>query len=374
MPIRVLFFIDRLRLGGIQALVRDIIDHLDSSKMTIDILNLDDGIDYPLHKELETKGVTIYKLKGVWMRTPLDFPKYFKSVDRFFAEHHDYDVVHMHSSSKNYYILECAAKYDIPVRVSHSHNTGFQTHNPFSVFLGDMMKKPLMRWSNVWLGCSELACEWLYGKDCVKNGYAKVLLNGIDSKSFVYNESIRKEVRKDLGIEERFVIGHVGRFEKQKNHTFLIDTFAEIAKQRADAVLILIGIGSLKEEIEAKVRDLGLQDKVIFLGFRDDRNRVMQAMDSFIFPSIHEGLSVVLLEAQASGMPVFVSDSTTTEVTYSPHIQFLSLSDGPSSWAQAVLNKGAVERVDMTEKIIESKFEIRTMIELLEDIYREKLG
>lgn len=374
MPIRVLFFIDRLRLGGIQALVRDIIDHLDSSKMTIDILNLDDGIDYPLHKELETKGVTIYKLKGVWMRTPLDFPKYFKSVDRFFAEHHDYDVVHMHSSSKNYYILECASKYDIPVRVSHSHNTGFQTHNPFSVFLGDMMKKPLMRWSNVWLGCSELACEWLYGKDCVKNGSAKVLLNGIDSKSFVYNESIRKEVRKELGIEDRFVIGHVGRFEKQKNHTFLIDTFAEIAKQRADAVLILIGIGSLKEDIEAKVRDLGLQDKVMFLGFRDDRNRIMQAMDSFIFPSIHEGLSVVLLEAQASGMPVFVSDSTTTEVTYSPHIQFLSLSDGPSSWAQAVLDKGAVERVDMTEKIIESKFEIRTMIELLEDIYREKLG
>ena len=132
-PLRVLFFIDRLRLGGIQMLAYDILRNNNPSLMDIEILNLDDGQEYPLTKTLKDMGVTIHQLKGAWLRTPLDYPHYFKSVDRFFEQHHNYDVVHMHSSSKNYYILKCAAKWGIPVRVAHSHNTGFQSRNPLVI-------------------------------------------------------------------------------------------------------------------------------------------------------------------------------------------------------------------------------------------------
>lgn len=366
---KVLFFIDRLRLGGIQALAYDILKHNDEGLMEIEILNLDDGQDYPLTHTLEAMGVKIHKLEGIWVRTPLDFPRYFRAVKAWFAVHHDYDVVHMHSSSKNYYILECAAQWGIPVRVAHSHNTGFQTHNLFSVWLGNLMKRPMMKYATHRLGCSTMACDWLFGAGSVARGEAQVILNGIDASLFAFDADVRRDVRRELGLEDKFVVGHVGRFEVQKNHVFLLEVFAEVVRIRPDAVLLLVGIGSLMEDMKRKAAALGIADKVVFLGFRDDRNRIMQAMDSFVFPSLHEGLSVVLIEAQAAGLPVFASDSTTRETSYSPHMQFLSLAQPAKTWAEAVLQKGAVERVDMTEVLTAAGFEIRTMIRNLHNLY-----
>nr|WP_302830145.1 glycosyltransferase family 1 protein [uncultured Bacteroides sp.] len=370
--IRVLFFIDRLRLGGIQALTYDIIKHNDNQRMQIDILNLDDGEEYPLTKTLKNMGITVYQLKNTWIRTPLDCPHYFRQVDKFFKEHHNYDVVHMHSSSKNYYILKAAKKYGIPVRVAHSHNTSFQTHNPLSIALGNLMKHSLRKHATHCCGCSNLACEWLFGKECVKQGYAQVILNAIDSKPFIYNEKTRQEVRKELGIEDKFVIGHVGRLERQKNHAFLIDIFAEITKFKKNACLVLVGTGSLQLILEQKITALGLTDKVVFLGFRDDRNRIMQAMDSFVFPSLYEGLSVVLIEAQTSGLPVFISDSTTTEVSFSPEIKFMSLQQSPQEWAKAIMEKGQIKRKDMTKEVQKAGFEMQNLIDNLYKLYTEK--
>lgn len=368
-PLRVLFFIDRLRLGGIQMLAYDILKHNDPSKMEIEILNLDDGQQYPLTETLKQMGIKIYQLKGAWMNTPLDFPHYFKSVDAFFKMHHDYDVVHMHSSSKNYYILECAAKWNIPVRVAHSHNTGFQSRNPLTIALGNLMMKPMRKYATHWVGCSKLACEWLFGKGCVEQGQASVILNGIDSTLFVYDEKTRLEIRKELGLEGKFIIGHVGRFVNQKNHTFLLDIFAEVAKRRDDAVLMLIGIGELMDAMKQKASELGIADRVLFVGFKDDRNRYMQAMDSFLFPSLYEGLSVVLIEAQAAGLPVFTSDTTTTETKYSDHMQFLSLQQPASAWAEELLKVGSIERKDMTEMLDKAGFEIRAMVRNLYNLY-----
>lgn len=359
-------------MGGIQMLAYDICRCNDPALMNIEILNLDDGEEYPLTKTLKDMGVTIHQLKGAWLRTPLDFPHYFKSVKAFFEQHHDYDVVHMHSSSKNYYILKCAAKWNIPVRVAHSHNTGFQSRNPLVIAYGDLLKWPMRKYATHWVGCSRLACEWLFGKGCVESGKAKVILNGIDSSLFVYNEKVRQEVRQEMGIDDKFVIGHVGRFVNQKNHTFLLDIFSEVCKRRSDAVLLLIGIGELMEAMKAKAAALGIADKVKFVGFRDDRNRFMQAMDSFVFPSLYEGLSVVLIEAQAAGLPVFASDSTTTETHYSPHMKFLSLKQPASEWADEVLKKGCVERKDMTETLVRDGFDIRGMVRNLYQMYTEK--
>lgn len=370
--LKVLFFVDRLLWGGIQGLVYDILKHNDNQRMKIDILTLDDGKEYPLKEILKNMGITVYQLKNTWIHTPLDFPNYFRQVHKFFKEHPNYDVVHMHSSSKNYYILKAAQKYGIPVRVAHSHNTNFQTHNPLSIALGNLIKDSLKKYATHCCGCSNLACEWLFGKGCVKQGKAQVILNAIDSKPFIYNAEPRKEVRKELGIENKFVIGHVGRLERQKNHTFLIDIFAEITKLKENACLVLVGTGSLQHLLEQKVAAMELTEKVIFLGFRDDRYRIMQGMDSFVFPSLYEGLSVVLIEAQTSGLPVFISDSTTTEVSFSPEIKFMSLEQSPQEWAKAIVKKGQIERKDMSEEIKKAGFEIQTMIDNLYKLYTGK--
>lgn len=369
--LRVLFFVDRLLWGGIQSLIYDILKYNDDKRMQIDVLHLDDGKKYPLADTLKEMGITVYQLKNTYIRTPLDFPNYFRQVDAFFTLHHDYDVVHMHSSSKNYYILKAAKKYEIPVRVAHSHNTGFQTHNLLAIILGNMMKRFLKQYATHWCGCSKIACEWLFGKGCVEKGKAKVLPNGIYSTPFIYEEKIRKEVRQELQMENKFVIGNVGRLERQKNHDFLIDIFAEIVKLKKDACLVLVGTGSLQNVLEQKVATLKLSDKVKFLGFRNDRYRIIQAMDSFVFPSLFEGFGIGVIEAEASGLPVFASDNVPNDVKFTPHTYFLSLHQSAKDWAKAIVEKGQIERKDMSQEILKAGFDIKNMIDNLYNIYIE---
>ncbi len=370
--LKVLFFVDRLRFGGIQVLFREIIRNLGSRNMQIDILMLDDGVVYPLEQTLRDMGVNIHQLKGVWMRTPLDFPKYFAAVDSFFKEHNDYDVVHLHSGSKNYYILQAAAKYGVKIRVAHSHNTDFQTKNPISKLLGDAMKRPLNRYATHKCGCSRVACEWLFGQGSVDRGESQVILNGVDSSLFTFDKSTRDAVRQELNISDKFVIGHIGRFENQKNHTFLIDIFAEVVARKPKSALLFVGIGSLQPMLEQKVAELGLTDKVLFLGFRGDRERILQAMDSFVFPSLYEGLPVTLVEAQVSGLPLFVSANVTDDLASLPDIEYLSLDLSAAEWASAILAKESRERRDLTDEVNAAGFGISTMIDNLYNMYTQK--
>lgn len=361
--LKVLFFIDRLLWGGIQSLVYDILKHNDNQRMKIDILNLDDGKEYPLTNTLKEMGINVYQLKDTWIRTLFDFPNYFEQIDKFFAAHHDYDVVHMHSSSKNYYILKAAKKYGIPVRVAHAHSTGFMSHNPVSILVGNLMKCYLKHCVTHCCGCSQMACEWLFGKGSVERGSAIVIPNAIYSTPFLYNEKIRDEVRKEFQLEDKFVIGNVGRLERPKNHDFLIDIFVEITKRKANAFLLLVGTGSLQTTIEQKVAALKLTDKVKFLGFRDDRNRILQAMDSFVFPSLYEGFGIGVIEAEAAGLPVFASVNVPKDVKFTPDIFFLSLQQPAELWADAIVKKGQIIRKDMSEEIKKAGFEIQNMID-----------
>lgn len=361
--LKVLFFIDRLLWGGIQSLVYDILKHNDNQRMKIDILNLDDGKEYPLTNTLKEMGINVYQLKDTWIRTLFDFPNYFEQIDKFFAAHHDYDVVHMHSSSKNYYILKAAKKYGIPVRVAHAHSTGFMSHNPVPILVGNLMKCYLKHCVTHCCGCSQMACEWLFGKGSVERGSAIVIPNAIYSTPFLYNEKIRDEVRKEFQLEDKFVIGNVGRLERPKNHDFLIDIFAEITKRKANAFLLLVGTGSLQTTIEQKVAALKLTDKVRFLGFRDDRNRILQAMDSFVFPSLYEGFGIGVIEAEAAGLPVFASVNVPKDVKFTPDTFFLSLQQPAELWADTIVKKGQIIRKDMSEEIKKAGFEIQNMID-----------
>lgn len=369
-PIKVLFFVDRMLRGGIQSLVIDWVSRFDKNKIQVDFLLLDDGKKYELEDTLKELGCKIYKLDGVWIRKPSDFIKQAKSLDEFFKVHHDYKVVHLHSSSKNYLVLKYAQKYDIPVRIAHSHNIDFQTKNILKKIYGNFLKPKLIKYSTDFFSCSKLAGRWLFGDDIVSTDKFKIIHNAVDFQKFQFNKSTREQKRKELNIlNDQLVIANVGRFSKQKNHEFLIDIFYEIQKQKSNSVLVLVGTGELEEIIKDKVKELGIDKKVIFTGFRNDVSELYQAFDVFLMPSLHEGLPVVGVEAQASGLPCFMSkDVITDEVKIADNLTFIPLEKKPKEWADLILSSD-LQRKNNYNCFKKSEYFIEDTTKKLSDFY-----
>ena len=368
-PVKVLYFVDRMLRGGIQSLVIDWVSRFDKQKIHVDFLLLDDGNKYELEDKLKELGCNVYKLKGIWIRNPFDYIKYAKAMNNYFKNHHDYKVVHMHSSSKNYMVLKYAKKYGIPIRIAHSHSTGFQTKNKLKTAVGNYFKKKLVFYATNYFACSKLAGIWLFGDKIVRSDKFTLIKNAVDYDKFKFNKLKRNEIRKELGIQNnQVVIGHVGRFVVGKNHKFLIDIFNEYHKLNANSKLILIGTGELEEAIKHKVFDLGLEDDVIFCGFKENVSDYMQAMDLFLLPSIYEGLPVVGIEAQASGLNCYMSDSITREVKVTNNVYFISLSHSAKEWATIIKNH-SLSRNDNYKQIRDSGYTIESVINKIESIY-----
>ena len=219
--------------------------------------------------------------------------------------------------------------------------------------------------------CSELAGRWLFGDKTYDSGQVYLLNNAINLDKFKYNEKLRKEKRKELGIsDDTLVIGHIGRFVAQKNHTFLIDIFNEVHKKNPNSLLLLVGQGPLKEEIENKVKELKLNDSVRFLGQRNDANELYQAFDVFCLPSLYEGLPVVGVEAQASGLLCILSDAMTKETKVIESTKFNSLKNNSLNWADLILNSMKnYKRNDTSGEMTENKFNIEVEEKYLEKYY-----
>lgn len=367
---KVLFFVDRLRCGGIQTLLKNLFQKFPREEIFCELLLLDDGEHYELEDQISSMGIKIYKLKGIWLRRPLDYLRYCKAVENFFARHHDYQAVHLNSGPKNYYILKSAEKYGIPVRIAHSHNTGYQTSSRIQILIGEMLKKPMMKYSNVRLACSDYAGKWMFGKQDPSRNQVIVLPNGIDLDRFAFHRDIRNQKRKELRVGNQIVIGHIGRFTTQKNHSFLIDIFQEIHRENSNTVLLLAGIGEKMEETREKVKKLGLKDSVRFLGFRTDITELTQAMDVFVMPSLYEGFPVTGVEAQASGLPCVFSNAITREVKILDQVVYLSLQTSTKAWARRTLELvGSSDREKSNDLLRQKGYEINDMIEQLIKLY-----
>lgn len=366
---KVLYFVDRMLRGGIQSFLIENIKHMDRKNLDIEFLLLDDGNKYELEDVLKDLGIKVHKLEGIWIRKPIDYIKYSKAVDSFFSNHHDYKLVHLHASSKNFMILKKAKKYGIKIRIAHSHNIEFQTKNILKRFVGNCFKIPLKKYATHYFACSELAGKWLFGEKLSQEGKVTVIHNAVDIEKFRFNEEEKEKIRKELNIEDKLVFGNVGRFTEQKNHTFLIDIFNEIYKSNNNAVLLLAGTGEKEEEIKEKVKRLGINDAVKFLGFREDVDQLMSAMDVFLLPSLYEGLPVVAVEAQAAGLPSFVSkDVITEEVKITDLIHFISLKNTAKEWKDIILNSD-LERKDKTKELMDKGYYINDTARELENIY-----
>lgn len=207
-------------------------------------------------------------------------------------------------------------------------------------------------------------------KKTFNNGEVYVLNNAIDTKAYKYNSEIRNETRKSLHLNNKFVIGHIGRFSDPKNHSFLIKVFAEVSKIKENSTLLLVGEGPLLGRVQKLVIKYSLEDKILFLGLRTDISDLLQAMDVFVLPSLYEGLPVIAVEAQAAGLPCVVSDNVTNEIELTNILTFESLNTTPSVWAKKVISFATnIERRDVSREVIDAGYEIENEAKKLEELY-----
>ncbi|MFQ6882222.1 glycosyltransferase family 1 protein [Clostridium sp.] len=366
--IRILNVVYGMNRGGIETFIMNIYRKIDRNKIQFDfLLHTEEECDY--NAEIKELGGKIFYVpqrnKGVLNNK--------RALNDFFKTHKEYNIVHQHVSSLTYIEPIIAAKRNgVPVRIIHGHNTK-QTGSSVHKYLHYINKKRISQYATDYFACSKLAAEWMYGGVKNLNNKYKIINNSIDSKKFIFSQQIRDEMRKELGLENRFVVGHIGRFHKQKNHTFLIDIFSEIKKLDESAILLLVGDGKEKEKIIKYIEDKGLKQYVIFLGVRSDINKILQAMDSFVFPSLYEGLGIALIEAQAAGLKTYTSkDVVPNEVKITNLLNFISLEVDEKDWAKLILDNKEYKRNNMQEFIIKNNYDINESAKNIQSYYLNK--
>ena len=364
-PIRVLHILQRMEAGGTQALLMNIYRKIDRTKVQFDFLVVYKEKQF-YDDEIEKMGGHVYKLS---FREDLNLPKFQKDLAVFFTQHHEYKIVHCHAYTIGYFCLKAAKKAGIPVRIAHSHSNA-AVHD-VKLPLKLIMQKLFTRYSTDLFACSEEA-----GKFAFKGKKFGIVQNAIDSQKFIADANIREEIRKALRVENKFVVGHVGRMQPEKNHDFLIDVFAELKKSKPDAELILVGTGPLEDKVKSKVVEKGLSDCVHFLGNRKDMNRIYQAMDVFVFPSLFEGLGIVAIEAQAAGVPIVCSEGLPPETDITPIYRKLLLSDGAEKWANAALEmaQNLKAHTNMQQYVIDAGFDMDATAKYMESYYLNRWG
>ena len=359
-PIRILHILQRMEAGGTQALLMNIYRNIDRNKVQFDFL-----VEYPdkqfYDDEIKQLGGKVYYST---VREDLNIPKFTKLLKKILKDNPCYKIVHVHTYSIGYFCLKTAKEMGVPIRIAHSHNNE-TVHDSKYLFKLALQKIYTIHATDLF-ACSEEAGKYLF-----KNKPFQVLKNAIDSQQFIANENTRREVRQELGLENKFVVGHVGRLHPQKNHDFLIDVFAEIKKKKPDAELILVGTGPLEEKVRSKVADKNLAESVQFLGNRKDMNRIYQAMDVFVFPSLFEGLGIVAIEAQAAGVPIVCSEGLPSETDITPIYRKLMLSDGAQRWADAALEiaQDPAVHTNMQKYIIDAGFDMSVAAKNMEEYY-----
>lgn len=362
-PIRVLHILQRMEAGGTQALLMNIYRKIDRTKLQFDFLVVYEEKQF-YDDEIEQLGGRLYRMS---FREDLNLLKFKVGLKNFFEHHKEYKVVHCHAYTIGYFCLKAAKKAGIPIRIAHSHNN--ETVHNIKYVPKLIMQRIFAHYATDLFACSEEAGKYLF-----KNRKFNVLNNAIDSDKFIFDEQMRIEVRRELGIEKKFVVGHVGRLHPQKNHTFLLDVFAEIKKKKDNAILLLIGTGPLEQNIKEKAQQLGLDKDVIFLGNRKDMYRIYQSMDIFVFPSLFEGLGIVAIEAQAAGVPIVCSEGLPIETEITPLYKRMKISDGALKWAiMAIENsENPVRHTNMQKFIIAKGFDMSATAEMIQGYYLEK--
>ena len=362
-PLRIAQIIGKWVGGGVETVVMNYYSNLNHDKIRFDFICDSDSVHIP-YDEIEKMGGKVILV-----------PPYQK-VFQYYIElrnvlkEGNYTIVHSHINTLSVFALWIAWGVGVPVRIVHSHSTTNKKEKKKN-FL-KMVLRPFSKiFATDYMCCSKLAGCWQFGNRTYDKGKVYLLNNAIDVEKYQYDEMVRTEMRKELNIgDNTLVIGHIGRFVEQKNHRFLIDIFQELHKKEPDSILLLVGRGPLMEEMKEKVYSLSLTDSVQFLGQRNDADKLYQAFDIFLLPSLYEGLPVSGVEAQTSGLLCVLSDEITEEVKILDSTVFMSLSGSAMEWADQILSLYEQhQRKDTTKEVSDKGFDIKTESIRLENKY-----
>ena len=360
MGIRVLHVLDKISIdSGVSSVVMNYYNSINHNRVIFDFM-LNEEPSPEIRSYIENNGSSIYIMPGLKVANLFIYIKALKE----FYRHYDYKIIHGHVANSALFYLGLAK--NVPYRIIHSHNTN----------ASDIMWKRIRNWglnrfigfvANQRFACSTEAAEFLFGK---KQNF-EVMYNAVDIDRFSFNQKARDEIRVELGINNKKVIGHIGRFSAQKNHEFIIDIFFQMYQTDNNAILMLIGNGDQYDYIKQKVKYHKLEDVVLFIGTVTNTCDYISAMDIFILPSLFEGLPLVAVEAQASGLPVLLSEKITREVSVTDKVVFLPLQK--ELWVEEVLTVEIGDRTSAGQRVKKSRFDIETQTDWLCSFYEELL-
>ncbi|MBQ9686741.1 MAG: glycosyltransferase family 1 protein [Oscillospiraceae bacterium] len=357
--IRILQMIGSLNVGGSQTMILNIYRNIDRSRIQFDFV-LDHPDETYFAEDVKALGARIYTMP-VFRGTNAGEIR--RDWNNFFYTHPEYRVLHSHVRSYASLYLPVARQHGVKT-IIHSHNTS--NGSGMTAMVKNALQRPLRDQADILMACSTEAGEWLYGKKACQSDRFVFLPNAVDTRRFRPDEQRRRAARRELGLDGRLVIGHVGRFNEQKNHGFLLEAFKLVHDRNPRAALLLVGEGPLQLEMAQKAVDLGIAEDVIMTGNRNDVPELLAAMDVFAFPSLFEGLPVTLIEAQAAGLPCVISDAITRDVDISPLIERLPI-DSAEAWADALLEKR--EHRDVTRDIVRAGFDVQASTQRISELY-----
>lgn len=362
-PLRILQVVmDIGRGSGVANVILNWHRNIDRTKIQFDYL-----VCFPqsptetFEQEIRSLGGHIFYISYKGLFHPWAF---LKSIVGFF-KNHTYKLIHSHVTALGAFYYPIAKFYGTQIIIQHAHLTTW-SDKKLSALRNYLCLHAVWPLIDYKVACSDAA-----GKSYFRKNYL-VINNGIDLEKFRFNPKIREQIRAKLNLQDKFVVGHIGRFVPQKNHFFLIDIFEQIHKMRPNSALLLIGTGPALTAVQEYVHKKGLQQAVLFLGTRQDVNELLQAMDIFLLPSLFEGLPVAGVEAQAAGLPCAFADTITKEILLSSGTQFLSLRATPTQWAQDIVFFTAQQKYHRKRESEMTTFNIKTIVKRLEKLYESK--
>lgn len=357
--IKILEVVPSLSLSnGVAAYITNYFQNMDLNKFDVTFLIVRERKDKGRYNEVYKNGGKIHELYF-----EKNIISYSKKVDEYF-KNNKYDVVHCNVANVAFVILKYAKKHNVPVRILHSHGTLSsdkflnRVRNDFLIAIGK-------KYTNCNFACSKAAGKAMFGK---KECY--IVNNAINYDKYLFNQHLRDEYRKELNLEDKIIVGTIGRSVPQKNHKFIIKTFREIVNKDSNMHLVIIGGGPLDAKLEKQIVDLKLENNVHLLGNRDDAYKLYNAMDLFVLPSLYEGLPVVGIEAQVNGLRCLFSNTITTEVDISNNCKFIPIKEKNQLEWQTVILNSTNERINNFNKEYDIKYASKEfekkLIELIE--------
>lgn len=364
--IRVLHYIPGFLYGGIESMFLSWYRNIDHSKIQFDLLLRTQDDEAASLVEYRRIGGVYYRLAPLSLK---EIGKFKKSVDNFFKDHHDYDILHAHEADP--FVMSSAKRHGVKKIIIHSHTTSCGNGLKERIRYYDE-KLSMKLYADYAFACSELAANWKFGGLKFKNTDVTIVHNAVIADRYDYNMPARKGIRDNLELGNKFAIVHIGRMSYPKNQFFLLDIFAECLKKDENVVLIMIGDGPDKAALEEYAISKNIIEKILFLGVRNDVDCLLQGMDCFLLPSRYEGLPVTLIEAQAAGLPCVISDVITKEADITDVVHRLSIEESPECWAHQIEEiRNSFVRKSTKDKIVQNGFDVKNEVISLMEKYQE---